>query len=897
MFYRCTSLFFLLFVFFILATSKSQENVEHYFPTSAAQPTSRSAPFLSSNRDILDTSSFIAEYHAKGYIKEAREASSTDDGNGALEAIRLLQHAYSLYPQESTRKDITRLALRISRDYSESIFESTLFKDSLNAWMDMDDLAYEEMLMIGLELHFDKSYTKAISMYKHIIESKKFETFDQPIYKSELYFSYGVSLQHYGEFNEANHQFFMAKNFNKFNLRALINLASIHHKYGDPDDASRHYIEAIKVLELKNLSIRWDLHAMTRTNYGINLLQKYKYDEANEQFSKTIDHLETLLQTDCTGLDFQLVNNVNSRETCENLLKTKSFTMHKVYTLYRASVYWKGWELLLDTLLQDTLHFAMKFIKHRNSEIIDRVIRKKYLDNEIITGKERKEKSFEGPFLPFDTLQADMSLSQRMLIADTYALNYHKTTVFDHVRRQKTHIDAIPSLKLGFLSYDFNEHPTARMIEGLFKNMPNNSRGNGKDLRNYISTVIISYSNDDDSEMTEVSKSMADAFVDIAPLGHNDATAEIRRLDLDILLDLQLFTLGNRAEIIARRPVPLQMSYLIFPGTSGASFIDSIVADYKVVPPEHARSYTEKIILMPTSYQISYYDRYSDIVDKELGKFPIDSTKFQLRKDNGLPVDPDVVVICNFNKLDKLDPKTFHIWMNIMSRVPKSYLWLMLPRLVEDGIDDLQVHRNLMTYAESHGISKDRIIFASRRNKASHIGRHYAADLFVDTFVYGAHSTATDALRGGLPVLTVNGDSFPNRVVASLYDSFQSMKMHSVSSFLDMLICDSVKEYEDLAVRLLTSRRDVLVAIRNQLLEHVQNKSGIFDAARTTVNFIKAMMTSHEMRWSTRANDDNFILKNSGFKRRTINLNNSFSISRPTEKVNSSLIKYHIVIT
>ena len=202
-----------------------------------------------------------------------------------------------------------------------------------------------------------------------------------------------------------------------------------------------------------------------------------------------------------------------------------------------------------------------------------------------------------------------------------------------------------------------------------------------------------------------------------------------------------------------------------------------------------------------------------------------------------------------------------------------------------------------MSYAKYHGISKDRIIFASRRDKALHISRHYAADLFVDTLVYGAHSTATDALRGGLPVLTVNGGSFPNRVVASLYDSFRSTKMGSVSSFLDMLICDSVKEYEDLAVRLLTSRRDVLMAIRNQLLEHVQNKSGIFDAARTTLNFIKAMMTSHEMRWSTRANEDNFISKKSGFKSRTIHLNNSFSISRPTEKVDSSLMKYHIIIS
>ena len=838
----------------------------------------------------------MAAYYSKIFRERGREASKKDGSSGALEALELLKHANLLYPQNSTRRDITHMLLQISRDkHPGSMFGSSSFKDLIDDWMETDDLAYEEILLVGLELHFDKSYERAMTIYQYIIESKRYEKLNQPFYKSEVHYNYGVTLQHYGDFNDANHQFLAAIAFNKFNLRAAINLAAIHHKYGDPNHATQYYKEATEVLEMKNLSFTWELESMARTNYGVNLLQQYQYDKANDQFLRVIHRLETLIQLNCLELDKKNVNNVDRdklMKVCDDLSFARSFTLHKMYTVHKGCVYWKGWETMLETLVQDTVKFAIQYIEYWQKEInMKELYTEQHSTNNENIGQQRIIKTFDGPLLPFDTLQVEISLSRRMLIADTYALNYYQVDTYQHKIHQEIYKDTIPILKLGFLSYDFKEHPTARMIEGIFRHLPGEKRKDSQDVRDYIHTTIFSYSNHDDSDMIEISKNMADVFVDLAALSRLDATTEIRQHQLDILLDLQLFTLGHRAEIIAKRPVPLQLNYLIFPGTCGASFIDSLVADYIVVPAEHANTYTEKLLLVPTSYQISYYDRYSRVIDTSLKQPFMDSAKSLLRKENGLPTNPKAIVLCNFNKMDKLDPKTFNMWMNIMIRIPYSYLWLMNP-----GKDDERIQTNLIEVARYNGISKDRIVFAPRRDKASHIARHRAADLFVDTLIYGAHSTATDALRGGLPVITVHGDSFPNRVVASLYDSFRFEIGRHTTSLLDMLICNSAKEYEDLTIRLLSTSNNVLVAIQNQLNKLIRNKAGIFDAEKTTVNFIKAMMTSHEVRWGFGTKDKRFHTQISSLHQNLIHLNSSYSVIRPREKADSSLMKYHIII-
>ncbi len=177
-----------------------------------------------------------------------------------------------------------------------------------------------------------------------------------------------------------------------------------------------------------------------------------------------------------------------------------------------------------------------------------------------------------------------------------------------------------------------------------------------------------------------------------------------------------------------------------------------------------------------------------------------------LRNKFGLPNRPDDVILCNFNKLDKLEPQTFQIWMQIMCRVKHSYLWLLLPSKHKEK-NNIAIN-NLYSIAQLFGIERERLIFAPRVPKTEHIRRHLAADLFLDSIVYGAHSTSTDALRGGLPVLTLEGGDFPNRVAASLYASFNT---ESGSSTLQSLVCHSAKEYEDVAVHLLLDETGLII--------------------------------------------------------------------------------------
>lgn len=291
----------------------------------------------------------------------------------------------------------------------------------------------------------------------------------------------------------------------------------------------------------------------------------------------------------------------------------------------------------------------------------------------------------------------------------------------------------------------------------------------------------------------------------------------------------------------------IQVSYLIYPGTSGAEFIDSLVSDSIVVPAEHARAFSEKLIILPPSYQISYYERY-----KNLENAPMISNsglKTMIRIQNDLPTDPQARILCNFNKVEKIDPTTFQLWMQIMRRVPKSYLWLLSP---SGDNNNRQAKDNIFIAAASYGISQDRIIYAKRVSKEEHILRHAAADLFVDTIVYGAHSTSTDALRGGLPVLSVNGGSFPNRVIASLYQSFYARgNTKEKYRTLDLLICQSLMEYEDMTVFLLTEgAHTVLTALWTQIRKYVHQRKGIFDVTKSSLTFIRSMMAVREIRVS-----------------------------------------------
>ena len=177
-------LFCFLFLYLLFVIGTGGDTLEHLLYSTSRQSSTKPRTFYHSNREILDKSSFVAAYYSKIFRERGREASKKDGSSGALEALELLKHANLLYPQNSTRRDITHMLLQISRDkHPGSMFGSSSFKDLIDDWMETDDLAYEEILLVGLELHFDKSYERAMTIYQYIIESKRYEKLNQPFYK------------------------------------------------------------------------------------------------------------------------------------------------------------------------------------------------------------------------------------------------------------------------------------------------------------------------------------------------------------------------------------------------------------------------------------------------------------------------------------------------------------------------------------------------------------------------------------------------------------------------------------------------------------------------------------------------------------------------------------------
>jgi protein O-GlcNAc transferase len=276
-----------------------------------------------------------------------------------------------------------------------------------------------------------------------------------------------------------------------------------------------------------------------------------------------------------------------------------------------------------------------------------------------------------------------------------------------------------------------------------------------------------------------------------------DVAQLLREQEIDIAIDLKGLTENSRTGIFAHRAAPVQVSYLGYPATMGADYIDYIIADRHVIPTSQDSCYSEKIIRLPDSYQVN--DRKRPIAEHT-------PTRAELSLPN------EGVVFCCFNNNYKINPAVFDVWMHLLKRVQPSVLWLLQ--------DNAEASRNLIDEAERRGVQGTRLIFAPRIGLAEHLARHRQADLFLDTLPCNAHTTASDALWAGLPILTCMGDSFASRVAGSL--------LHAVG--LPELITHNLHDYEALAFTLATER-NLLAQIRSKLARNRATQK-LFDTDR-----------------------------------------------------------------
>ncbi len=313
-------------------------------------------------------------------------------------------------------------------------------------------------------------------------------------------------------------------------------------------------------------------------------------------------------------------------------------------------------------------------------------------------------------------------------------------------------------LRIGYASGQFAGHATGHLVQDMFRH---HDRGRFE---------IIGYGlkPSDGSELRRRIVADMDIFHDLS--GHSDRQAAdtMRRDRLDVLVDLDGFVSGNRNRIFALRGAALQVSYLGFPGTSGAAYMDYIIADRRLLPPEHEAFVSEAPVLLPESYQVNSH--------RAMGLGPAPS-----RAELGLP---EGFVLCCFNVSRKIDAATLELWLGLLQALPEAVLWLL--------VDSSESLENLRRKAAARNIDGERLIAASRLGPEAHLARCQAADLFLDTLVCNAHTTASDALWAGVPVLTCPGQSFAARVGASLV----------AAAGLDEMIVTGPAEYRELAIAL-----------------------------------------------------------------------------------------------
>jgi predicted O-linked N-acetylglucosamine transferase (SPINDLY family) len=356
-------------------------------------------------------------------------------------------------------------------------------------------------------------------------------------------------------------------------------------------------------------------------------------------------------------------------------------------------------------------------------------------------------------------------------------------------------------IHVGYFSADFRNHAVSMLTVELFER---------HDRSRFEVTAFAFGPRANDAMRARLERAF-DRFIEVSDRSDADVALLARRLGVDIAVDLGGFTSYNRAKIFALRAAPLQLNFLGYPGTSGAPFMDYLIADRTIIHPEERDHYSEKIIHLP-SYQPNESRR------------PIAAAP-QERAANALPAQG--LVFCCFNNSYKITPAVFDVWMRILAGAPGSVLWLRS--------DEPPVIANLKREARARGIAPERLVFAPRAAAMEdHLARHRLADLFLDTWPYGAHTTASDALWAGLPILTHAGRSFASRVGASLLTAVG----------LPELIATTPAQYEEMALSLAADPQR-LMRIR-QKLTRTRASTLLFDAPKFTKGLESAFVKISE---------------------------------------------------
>ena len=438
----------------------------------------------------------------------------------------------------------------------------------------------------------------------------------------------------------------------------------------------------------------------------------------------------------------------------------------------------------LDFLLGQLIHTTNRICNWNSFNKNVKILKDKILNKKNVT-------------LPFLTLSLYDSPILQKISAETFVSEKFQKKILGTITKRKS----VKKIRIGYYSADFRNQAMSFLLANLYE-LQDKSK---------FELIAFSFGPEKKDEMYYRISAAFDQFINVRLKSDDDVIKLSRELKIDIAVDLMAFTQYHRFGIFTKRCAPIQVNYLGYPGTSGAKCFDYIIADKTIIPEKNQKYYSEKIVYMPDTYQVN--DSTKKISDKVF-----------TREELGLPKEG--FVFCCFNQSSKLNPEIFDIWMNLLKSINNSVLWI-LPQ-------NETATKNLQKEAALRNVNPKRIIFAQRMKMPDHLARHKAADLFIDTFPYTAHTTASDALWAGLPVLTRIGESFASRVAASLLNAIE----------LSELVTYTKKEYENKAIEL-ANNPNTLKEIKNKLNKNRHTKP-LFNTKLFTNNLEMAYLKIYE---------------------------------------------------
>lgn len=584
---------------------------------------------------------------------------------------------------------------------------------------------------MGIACHYQKRSQEGLVWLRKAIATAP----EHPYFHNTL----GVVLRKAGTAEECIQSFKNALRFKPDYAEAGMNLANILRDENELDEAIAWYkwAQSLKA----NYFESWN-------NLGILYKNKKEYEKAREAFEKALE-----LKPDYANPYLNLA--VIHEEKKERADAVK---------LYRKTL-----ELKPDT------HEVWLSLMHNQMHHCDW----NGLEEGINRVRTLVQESYPGELLPFNflSLPGTTPLEQRKC-GELFTNSRYMTFM---LQGKKMHFEfkqePKQKLKIGFLSADFNEHAVSISLVQVIEYFDHNQY----ELYGYA------YGKNDNGPTRQRISRAFDHFIDIDRLGHIDAAKRIYEDQIDILVDLTAYTAGGRAEIMALHPAPIQANYLGYPSTMAAPFIEYLIGDPIITPPEHQAFYSETLALLPHCY------------------FPNDRKRVveenSSRETEGLPLDK--FVFCSFNQPYKINAALWSDWCTILKRVPNSVLWL--------HAFEMPARDNLRVAAKEHGIDPERILFATVKQRLSeHLGRLRLADLALDTSPYNGHTTTSDALWAGLPVIAQLGDSFAARVAASILNAANVPELitHSRAEYVELActLASSAEQLNTLRTKINTSR-------------------------------------------------------------------------------------------